>query len=259
MTVTSSTKGLGGRLLVRLAAMEASRPRGARAPGVGGGNAAFGVDVVDVEASFEGEHSTADVADLIKSGQYRIDQIGKAYVAITPTWLAKDPKGYGDFTADWTALQARWVAAKTKALTATSTSSMVAGGMTYGLVGTSVDDAWTALLKAMKQGGDGAQVQKGDLDDLDRRLTAAGGRVDYSQMPQPHPDAGLEFLKNTAWVPNPEKVEKQAEDWMAWLQKNQKLVMMVGLGVVGLVFFGLLASAVKALPVAAKVATAGVV
>jgi hypothetical protein len=259
MTVTSSTKGLGGRLLVRLAAMEASRPRGVRAPGVGGGNAAFGVDVVDVEASFEGEHSTADVADLIESGQYRIDQIGKAYVAITPTWLAKDPKGYGDFTADWTALQARWVAAKARAQTATSTSSLLVGAQIPFMSGAGLDNAYNDLLRAMKQGGDGAQVQKGDLDDLDRRLRAAGGNPDYSQMPQPHRDAGLEFLKNTAWVPNPEKVEKQAEDWMAWLQKNQKLVMMVGLGVVGLVFFGLLAGAVKALPAAAKVATVGVV
>lgn len=160
---------------------------------VPGGAANFG-------ATLGGSPSVADLKDLIASGTYRVKQLGQKYADFAPTWVQKDSAAFVDWTNDWTKFQNRWNPAL-------KTAQDKASGMLSSLTPDTympAADEYTGMMKALKQGypPDGAQIQKGDFDDLSNRLeAAAGSKINYSAMPQPvGEDAGMGFYKSTANV-----------------------------------------------------------
>lgn len=102
--------------------------------------------------------SDDDLATAKAQWAARMQQLSAAYATFSPTWVARDPKAFADWTNDWTGLQARYKAALDNQgfFTLNSTS-------------------YESLLKAMRQcyPPDGCPVTKGDWMDLFNRLTAA--------------------------------------------------------------------------------------
>ena len=214
-----------------------------------------------VTSRFGGMAGAADMVNLLKSGDYGIAQLGKAYGDFTGAWLAKDPAGYADFTNDWMSLQARWARAR---VAAKSTGSVLSTGLVSGLTGGLAGGglAYDGLFKALHQGGEGSAVQRGDFNDLVQRLTKAGGHVDLADMP--HGVITPASVANAAvgMVPKmpdlPDNPFKSLEDVFKWLKDHQHELMLAGLAVGGLMLLGLVFTAVKAVPLALKGATAGV-
>jgi hypothetical protein len=264
------SRGLGGRMLVRLAASEAkgrrSSPPGrsavdwsaafrpAEASMRGPQGAAFGVLGLGA-----GEHTQQEVIDLYLSMDDRLAAMKKAFESFGPAWRAKDPGGFNDFINDWTALNMRYGAAR-----AAAKSPALA------LPFANPAPAFDGLVKAFKQGGALAPVQKGDFDDLDSRLRKAGGNVDYSQVRQPtalNLAGGLlaltrnfdpigmikgDIAPSGPLAPVVDPMKKLHDFWI----KNEHLIVMAGLAASGLAVLGLIAGAIKALPFATKVVVA---
>lgn len=131
-----------------------------------------------------GEQSVAELQDIMASWDYRMKQLAQAYADFSPAWSQRDRAAFVDWTNDWQQLQNRYQAALSRAQSAVSSARW-----TIALPNSAIpaQAEYDGLAKAMRQcyPPDGCPVAKGDFMDLSNRLEAAGGKTDYSQMPQP--------------------------------------------------------------------------
>jgi hypothetical protein len=143
-----------------------------------------------------GKATVAELKDLVANKDCVIAQLEKAYSAIVSNWASNDIAAQSDWFADWNSFMVRYGSARKTAeaaftaahLTTTPNDMIEAQG------------PWDAILRALKQ-VDGT-VSKGDLQDLDNRLQAAGGNPDYSMCPQPtvNTDVDLNLYKQADTV-----------------------------------------------------------
>jgi hypothetical protein len=207
-----------------------------------------------------GEHTIFDVLDYMKLGDYRVAALGKALASISGVWSVKDPGGYADFQNDLNGLIMRWAAAKTKAQ---SVSSVLGG---YG----DATAEYNGMVQALRQSAppDGGPIHKGDYQDLVERISKAGGRVDEAQTPQPTaPDLGLGINRLLAPVdyaamvrgdeapkgPGADAIGDLHKLYLFWKAHHTE-IMIAGLAVGGLMFFGIVASSLAAFKTAAPMA-----
>lgn len=128
-----------------------------------------------------GDPSVADVKSLIEAKDFTLKRLANGWQAIAADWAARDPAAQQDFAIDLGALVDRYNVAKAFAL-----------GRMQGLASYSdATESWNAILKSLRQNWDeatqtGGALAKGDLSELDLRLERAGGKPDYSGMPQPN-------------------------------------------------------------------------
>jgi hypothetical protein len=214
------------------------------------GEDGFGVDLGEIQY-------------LVKSGDDRINALTAAFGKASADWSIKDPGAFADFLNDLTALQMRWGTAKAAA-TGLGIGAMagLTGGLTTGSPGQA---AYDGLIKALKQGGNGAQVHKGDFDDLNQRLNKISG-FSWSPSSQPGTPLSTSLLKLVTPLDtvgmvkgdiapkgvfnNPEiNFLRDLHDF--WI-KNEHMIV-VGLSLVGgLMFAGAIVGLFKGAPVAAK-------
>jgi hypothetical protein len=210
-----------------------------------------------------GDHSPNDVQDSINLFDARMAALGQSYANLGPTWVQKDPAGFTAWTTDWSNLQSRYAAARAAASSAT-----------IPIIGAfSANSAYDALLKSVHQNAppDGAPMAKGDIDDLENRLVAAGGQnVAPAHLPTPtSTDLDMAMYTNPAFQAaanagqgvagavgdlartgaNLAGAGKEGLDFIAWLTAHKTLVLAIGGGVLGLMILGsilpLIASASK--------------
>jgi hypothetical protein len=199
-----------------------------------------------------------DVINLIKSGDYRVAQMGKGFGEFSATWAKKDPAAFADFSNDYMGLVGRWARAK---VAAKSTSAMISqalgSGLTGGLAGGTA--AYEGLARALKQGGESAALQRGDFEDLVSRLTKAGGLIDLSQLPHDtfSPAAAVQAVGN-ALPQLPANPFASLEEVFKWMKDHQHELVLAGMAIGGLMLFGVVLTAIKAAPLVLKGATAGV-
>ena len=164
-----------------------------------------------------GMKSLADVQDLLTSVRYRMTQLASALGQVNPL-TAKDPAKFAALMVDAGNLKTRVSRADANASSALSYAGVGGPIMLASIPAQSVYDA---LVKAMKQGypPDGAQVQRGDYDDVVNRIRQIGGvTVDLSQVPQPKAaDPDRAFINATTPVARvvddfAKEAKKQAHD-----------------------------------------------
>lgn len=222
----------------------------------------------------------SEIGDLVKSGDDRLTSLSTAFGNYSSTWAKKDPGGFADFLNDLTALQMRWGKAKAAAQSASSqagsiATSLLTGGLSMGSGGQA---AYDGLVKALKQGGEGARVQKGDFDDLASRLKAAGAKYDWTPSSQPGAPLTSSALKivmpldtlgmikgdiapQGPFAPPGGTVDdlRKLHDW--WITHEHVIVLaMMAIG--GIIFIGTVAGLIKAVkvgtPILVKAATSKV-
>ena len=222
------------------------------------GEDGFGVDV-------------GEISYLMKSGDERLNALTAAFGKASTGWTAKDPGGYADFLNDLLALQMRWSTAKANA---TSLGSLLSAGVVSGLTGgistgSSGQAAYDGLIKALKQGGEGAQVQKGDYDDLAQRLSKIAS---FSWKPSAQPGTPLstsllkivtpldtvgmikgDIAPQGPLAPPGGTIDILHKLYKFWMEHEHEIVV-GGMLIGGLMFVGAIVGLFKAAPVALKIA-----
>ena len=222
------------------------------------GEDGFGVDV-------------GEISYLMKSGDERLNALTAAFGKASTGWTAKDPGGYADFLNDLLALQMRWSIAKANA---TSLGSLLSAGVVSGLTGgistgSSGQAAYDGLIKALKQGGEGAQVQKGDYDDLAQRLSKIAS---FSWKPSAQPGTPLstsllkivtpldtvgmikgDIAPQGPLAPPGGTIDILHKLYKFWMEHEHEIVV-GGMLIGGLMFVGAIVGLFKAAPVALKIA-----
>ena len=222
------------------------------------GEDGFGVDV-------------GEISYLMKSGDERLNALTAAFGKASTGWTAKDPGGYADFLNDLLALQMRWSTAKANA---TSLGSLLGAGVVSGLTGgistgSSGQAAYDGLIKALKQGGEGAQVQKGDYDDLAQRLSKIAS---FSWKPSAQPGTPLstsllkivtpldtvgmikgDIAPQGPLAPPGGTIDILHKLYKFWMEHEHEIVV-GGMLIGGLMFVGAIVGLFKATPVALKIA-----
>ena len=154
-----------------------------------------------------GQETVAELKDLVSAKDYTIAQLRIAREGFSG-FNAADAKDWDD---DFSSLTRRYNAARLLAMTAFGKASI-----------TPLPDdkipaplEWDAVIKSIRQDKD--HQTKGDLQDLSDRLSAAGGKPDYSNTPQPRKgtDADLEVFKNADKLIK--KGEETAKDSTPWI------------------------------------------
>ena len=222
------------------------------------GEDGFGVDV-------------GEISYLMKSGDERLNALTAAFGKASTGWTAKDPGGYADFLNDLLALQMRWSTAKANA---TSLGSLLGAGVVSGLTGgistgSSGQAAYDGLIKALKQGGEGAQVQKGDYDDLAQRLSKIAS---FSWKPSAQPGTPLstsllkivtpldtvgmikgDIAPQGPLAPPGGTIDILHKLYKFWMEHEHEIVV-GGMLIGGLMFAGAIVGLFKAAPIAMRVA-----
>ena len=222
------------------------------------GEDGFGVDV-------------GEISYLMKSGDERLNALTAAFGKASTGWTAKDPGGYADFLNDLLALQMRWSTAKANA---TSLGSLLSAGVVSGLTGgistgSSGQAAYDGLIKALKQGGEGAQVQKGDYDDLAQRLNKIAS---FSWKPSVQPGTPLstsllkivtpldtvgmikgDIAPQGPLAPPGGTIDILHKLYKFWMEHEHEIVV-GGMLIGGLMFAGAIVGLFKAAPIAMRVA-----
>lgn len=222
------------------------------------GEDGFGVDV-------------GEISYLMKSGDERLNALTAAFGKASTGWTAKDPGGYADFLNDLLALQMRWSTAKANA---TSLGSLLSAGVVSGLTGgisagSSGQAAYDGLIKALKQGGEGAQVQKGDYDDLAQRLSKIAS---FSWKPSAQPGTPLstsllkivtpldtvgmikgDIAPQGPLAPPGGTIDILHKLYKFWMEHEHEIVV-GGMLIGGLMFAGAIVGLFKAAPIAMRVA-----
>ena len=222
------------------------------------GEDGFGVDV-------------GEISYLMKSGDERLNALTAAFGKASTGWTAKDPGGYADFLNDLLALQMRWSTAKANA---TSLGSLLSAGVVSGLTGgistgSSGQAAYDGLIKALKQGGEGAQVQKGDYDDLAQRLSKIAS---FSWKPSAQPGTPLstsllkivtpldtvgmikgDIAPQGPLAPPGGTIDILHKLYKFWMEHEHEIVV-GGMLIGGLMFVGAIVGLFKAAPIAMRVA-----
>jgi hypothetical protein len=141
-----------------------------------------------------GQESVAELRDLVAAKDYTFGQIQQAYDAFAAQWKAQDPAGHDDWLSDWRARKAKYLAARVIAATAFARGQAAFVSETLVPAPIEYDLVLASLTKDAKSG-----VQKGDLQELFDRLSAArGAQVDLSRTPQPQAtDVDLSVYKAT--------------------------------------------------------------
>lgn len=142
-----------------------------------------------------GQPTVQDLKDLLAAKDYTIAQVGAAYNSFAAKWAAKDVAAQAQWFGDWSSLLARYGAAKSKAQGAIDAETNVATALIPDSTKVVPQSTWDGVLKALKQTYPDSTITPGDLDDLNNRLTAAGKTPNFSEMPQPAPDADLQIIK----------------------------------------------------------------
>jgi len=127
--------------------------------------------------------TTQEVKDLIKAKDADIAAMGQGYADLSPTWVDKDNAAFLAWTSDWNDMLSRYESAQASIKTELDSASASAPAGTE----------WDAVMTALRQAypgyarGSDAPVPntKGDLQDLQARLAAAGGKVPAHDVPQP--------------------------------------------------------------------------
>lgn len=130
-----------------------------------------------------GNHTRAELKDLIAAHTYSLDQLEKG----ANDTFSKLPLDTADWQADFAALRTRFEAAKKKGEALLESFSILPANMSP------AEDEYVGILKALKKTYPDQSVSKGDLTDLDKRLTEYGGHADYSLMPQPSSGSDIEM------------------------------------------------------------------
>jgi hypothetical protein len=146
--------------------------------------------------SIAGVPTIAEVKELIAAKDAAISQLGLAYAQYLPQWLAKSSGLAGQdalaWKSDFDALAARYAAARTSVLSDAAVYSPL------GAFDSVKPDpgGWDSIMAAVRQAWPAATETKGDLQELDRRLEAAG-KVPAYNIPQPtvDNDADLRMFK----------------------------------------------------------------
>jgi hypothetical protein len=157
-----------------------------------------------------GQKSVADVSDLLTSIRYRMQQMASALGQIDPTRV-KDQSKLAALMVDAGNLKTRVSKAETSASAAIANTPAVSASIVP------AQRYFDDLMRAIKQGypPDGAQVRRGDLDDVINRVQQMGARVDLSQMPQPRAvDRDRQVLEGIPRIPD---IEKPKE--LEWLEE----------------------------------------
>ena len=207
----------------------------------------------------------------MKSGDERLNALTAAFGKASTGWTAKDPGGYADFLNDLLALQMRWSTAKANA---TSLGSLLSAGVVSGLTGgisagSSGQAAYDGLIKALKQGGEGAQVQKGDYDDLAQRLSKIAS---FSWKPSAQPGTPLstsllkivtpldtvgmikgDIAPQGPLAPPGGTIDILHKLYKFWMEHEHEIVV-GGMLIGGLMFAGAIVGLFKAAPIAMRVA-----
>lgn len=126
-----------------------------------------------------GNHTAAELQDLVNAKTYEVGQVAQAYADYSPTWVAKDSGTFVDFTNDWSNFQARW----DKALKVAQSSLTLAKLNPAPSDVILAEKEYMGLLNALQPHP--GIVDKGSFQDLYNRLVAAGKPVDVSKVPQP--------------------------------------------------------------------------
>jgi hypothetical protein len=242
--------------------------------GSSSGFAGFGSYETSDFGGYEFGVEQSEITYLAHSGDERLLALANAFGAVSGSWAVKDPSGFADFLNDLTALQARWGKAKASAsslssLAMTGGMSGLTGGLSTGSAGQSLYDG---MIRALKQGGEGAQIHKGDFDDLAQRLNKfKPGSFSWTPSKQPDGTISSAIIKaiqpydvlgmvggsiapQGPLAPPGGTIDllRKLHDW--WL-KNEHIVVVSMLAIGGLMFVGAVFGAVKAAPVAFKVAS----
>jgi hypothetical protein len=238
------------RILLRLDAHDCWAPS-ARTPAVG---PPLGVEPVvvrpgephdDFGTNIAGLKSISDLQDLMAMWDASMTQLEQAYANAAPAWVARDARGFTDWTNDWTLLKARYSAAVDKAQSAVLMARLVFFTPNSEIT---AQDEYTALAKAMRQcyPPDGCPVRKGDWQDLYTRLAAAakatGGPAPVVIKPQPKAkDVDLQVFASTANVDALAQLRgDQAKttgplppDLITWLTTHKTGLLIGGIAIVG--------------------------
>jgi hypothetical protein len=176
-------------------------------------------------------HTQAQVDNLISNYQGFITSLGKYYAATRPAWDAQDSAASQDFDSDLLALQDRFEAAQV-----TSTPVTVLG-IPAGQHQTSSEEEYQAIVHAIRAGGEGAPLQKGDFSDLVGRLAKAQLSLGVSAtgLPTPiQPPKGSDTLNDWRNALEPfDVIDKAKDDGTS--QNKFPLWVKLAAGVVGVV------------------------
>jgi len=213
-----------------------------------------------------GQYSVAELQDLLALWQYRMGQLGQAYANASPSWVAKDPSAFIDFTNDWNALQARYAAALKAAQTALGMASYYYVTVPNSLIPANAE--YVGLMKAMRQCAppDGCPVQKGDWADLFARLSAVTQVIDHPPQPKAT-DADVQAFKATAQAdvvaqvsgaqlagPLPASVVTGLQNPFVWMARHKTALVMGAAALAVLVLVPVLLPPLKLLKGAAALA-----
>jgi hypothetical protein len=190
---------------------------------------------VAVFGEIGGQKSLADVQDLLASIEYRMVQLRTALGQVDPSKV-KDHTKFAELLVDAGNLQTR----VTRAID--SAKSTISGGAFTMLPAsyTPMQAPFDRLMQAIKQGypPDGAQVRRGDYDDVVNRIKQIGGvAVDNSQVPQPRAaDPDRRFIVSTAPLARAvegagRELEKQGGDlfdFYRWASAHKTEIAIVG-------------------------------
>jgi hypothetical protein len=125
-----------------------------------------------------GAHSVAELGELLAAKDYEQNQIEAAFAALDKSKIPADV--LADWIRDWTALKARYQAAR---FLAQSKIAATAGNLILGPSLTDAELEWQGVLHALTLTT--GHYVKGDVQDLYIRVRALGAHVDESHVPQP--------------------------------------------------------------------------
>jgi hypothetical protein len=109
-----------------------------------------------------GQLTLAELEDFLALCEFRMGQIADAYAKVVPSWVAKDPNAFIDWSTDWSTLQDRYREAAAKAKVA-----IEAAELPFLVTAT---ELYTAVARSMKQAYPDGPVRKGDWAELRTRL-----------------------------------------------------------------------------------------
>ena len=135
-----------------------------------------------------GEHTVAELKDLLAAKQVEIDRVDQAYQKIVDQ--GPPTKEVSDWKLDWDLLKVRWADAKKEgqaAIDAWSFNLFVPDNMA------AAESQYVGVIKALSQAYPELHTSPGDLIDLSQRLTKLGGTIDNGPIPQPSPDSDFDF------------------------------------------------------------------
>lgn len=140
--------------------------------------------VTKVIQAYTGSHTIADCLTLEANYDKWIKELSDQFNGLMSAWKNVDPVVEKAWGLDYNGLATRWSAAK-QAVTA-ATSAVLPNSVS------GAEDVYQGLIRALRQGGEGAVLQPGDFEDLKNRLQAYASSVATTLKfsPAVQPEAG---------------------------------------------------------------------